>query len=121
MAVPVPSSVPPVGCFCSAIDAPRACLTCTCPDCGGVGRFGSGVVHVAPCFPTPTAREVGVRDPGVFVPVLKHVAYPAWMPATGRASGDFESAKARVLEFLANPAFERGWVVSLDEVVEVTL
>lgn len=42
----------PAGCFCSIMTAPAACLTCTCPDCGQVGRFGAPIVHAAPCGAT---------------------------------------------------------------------
>lgn len=39
----------PVGCFCSILAAPSACLTCTCPDCGAAGRFGAPIAHGWPC------------------------------------------------------------------------
>lgn len=40
---------PPAGCFCLIMEAPDACLTCTCPDCGAVGRFGISIVHGESC------------------------------------------------------------------------
>lgn len=39
----------PAGCFCSLMDAPRGCLSCTCPDCGSVGRYGVSLVHAPGC------------------------------------------------------------------------
>lgn len=47
----MPRTRRPVGCFCDLMSEPSGCLTCTCPDCGRVGRFGAPIKHLEDCSP----------------------------------------------------------------------
>lgn len=65
-----PAPAKPVGCLCHLHDAPKACLTCTCPDCGRTGRFGVGMIHRPLCGKDGSESAMRCYDCGT--------AHPDW-------------------------------------------
>lgn len=47
----------PAGCICGMIHSSRACLTCTCPDCGSHARYGNVIEHLPGCSPEALKLE----------------------------------------------------------------
>lgn len=70
----------PAGCFCGILPSTGACLTCTCPDCGGFGRAGVPIAHSITCYDehfTPEQRTSAVAEAKTYPKPVQEAALAA--------------------------------------------